>query len=263
MFKKTILEAGLEIILKKLQLIPKDVCHYGYNGKSIGIHVSDYKDNDIWLKLVMRKARYGKNTIPDGYRWQGKKISNGCIIVRHSMVYYTTYPFLNGQIYSSEPFLKADITIPENWFDELADALESLQQIKTLRNTTSFIDSKIIQKIFGVTKRMPVVFLVTTHGDLHWANITKAPLKILDWETCGLGPQALDLSMLYTTALDNNNVIKEMDSRFASQLESPAGLWCQLYAISQSIDRYAEIKKHTKQVEKLKRHGFKLIRVLK
>lgn len=263
MIKNSILEGSLEIILKKLQLIQGGTCHFGYNGKSMGLHVTDQKGRDIWLKLVKGSSKAEKDILPVDYRWQETSLLKGRIMVKDDVICYSMFLFLEDQIYSPEPFLGSDITIPKNWFGELTDALESLQQLKIVKNTPSFINPKIIEKIFGITKRMPRVFLVTTHGDLHWANITKSPLKILDWETCGVGPQALDISMLYTTALDNDDVIEKMDSHFAVQLESPEGLWCQLYATSQSIDRYAQIKKYSKQVQKLKRHGNRLIRVLK
>ncbi|GAA2321921.1 hypothetical protein Scani_00340 [Streptomyces caniferus] len=41
----------------------------------------------------------------------------------------------------------------------------------------------------------------TGHADLHWANVTHAPLVVLDWEGWGLLPVGYDLGFLHACAL--------------------------------------------------------------
>ena len=43
----------------------------------------------------------------------------------------------------------------------------------------------------------------TGHGDLHWANLTSAPLVILDWEGWGRLPVGYDIGLLHAVQPDH------------------------------------------------------------
>ncbi|MCC5580931.1 hypothetical protein IMZ11_35490 [Microtetraspora sp. AC03309] len=75
--------------------------------------------------------------------------------------------------------------------------------------------------------------------ELHPANLTSAPLTILDWEGIGSAPAGWDAATLHAYTLPVPEVAAQMRRVFADVLDTPAGRFAEL-AVAASILQAAE-----------------------
>lgn len=78
---------------------------------------------------------------------------------------------------------------------------------------------------------------MTSHGDLHWANLTAPRLVILDWEQWGLAPYGYDIATLYCHSLLVPETAATIRHRFTHMLDSPDGRRAQLLTIARMHGR--------------------------
>ncbi|MFI2074010.1 hypothetical protein [Streptomyces triculaminicus] len=80
---------------------------------------------------------------------------------------------------------------------------------------------------------------VTGHGDLHWGNLTAAPLCLLDWERWGLVPFGYDAGLLHASSLLVPDVAARIRKEFAAVLDTPAGRIGELAALAEMLQAVA------------------------
>ncbi|PZG45309.1 hypothetical protein C1I98_15665 [Spongiactinospora gelatinilytica] len=88
----------------------------------------------------------------------------------------------------------------------------------------------------------------TEHTDLHWSNLTRPRLWILDWEYWDRAPVGFGVATLYLHSLLVPDVATRVHNGFADLLDSPTGQGAQLGAAahilsrSYRVDDYAELQ---------------------
>ncbi|MEY9846186.1 hypothetical protein ABH940_003271 [Streptacidiphilus sp. BW17] len=147
---------------------------------------------------------------------------------------------LVGSAVSSTPDLRDDPGLDDGWWTGLRNALAGIAEAPstkiTLRQTWV---EEVFPKYLGIPAPAEIE-RTTGHGDLQWANLTAAPLKILDWERWGLVPVGYDPAVLWVSSLLVPAVAHRIRQEFADVLESPAGRVGQLIALAemlQAVDR--------------------------
>ncbi|MGK4581737.1 hypothetical protein [Kitasatospora sp. HPMI-4] len=147
---------------------------------------------------------------------------------------------LVGPAVSPTPDLRDDPDLDGTWWTALKDALASIATAPGTKATPrqSWIDDAF-PRYLGIAAPAEIE-RTTGHGDLQWANVTAAPLKILDWERWGLVPVGYDPAVLWVSSLLVPDVALRIREEFGEVLESPAGRVGQLVALAemlQAVDR--------------------------
>lgn len=75
------------------------------------------------------------------------------------------------------------------------------------------------------------------HGDLHWNNLLRPRLGILDWELWGTGPAGTDAATLYCYSLLVPRVANLIAQEFADTLDSDDGRRALLYVTARLLSR--------------------------
>ncbi|MEV5898379.1 hypothetical protein [Streptomyces sp. NPDC052127] len=76
------------------------------------------------------------------------------------------------------------------------------------------------------------------YSDLHWANLTAAPLRLLDWEGWGRTPEGCDAATLYAYTLFQEDVAARVRDAFPV-LGSPVGLAAEATVCAQLLQTVA------------------------
>lgn len=72
----------------------------------------------------------------------------------------------------------------------------------------------------------------TSHGDLHWANITAPGLCLLDWAVWGLAPRSNDAASLWGSALAVPDTADWVHAEFRHDLDCGSGKIARLWVCS-------------------------------
>jgi aminoglycoside phosphotransferase (APT) family kinase protein len=83
------------------------------------------------------------------------------------------------------------------------------------------------------------------HGDLHWNNLLRPELGVLDWEGWGRGPAGTDAATLLHASVLAPATYRVVRSVFAEVLDSPTGRVAQLYAAARLLHRVEMDQRHT------------------
>lgn len=75
----------------------------------------------------------------------------------------------------------------------------------------------------------------TAHGDLHWANITKKPLQLFDWEGWGGAPAGYDAAVLLAYSLPAPATASKVREVFEDLLRTETGRLAQLVICAEII----------------------------
>ncbi|MEU1921022.1 hypothetical protein AB0H23_35300 [Streptomyces albogriseolus] len=83
-------------------------------------------------------------------------------------------------VLSDDPILRQNLDLPDSWWEALAETLEKLSATSTDRVVVrEQYMNRAIPEFVGIPA--PAVTCWTTaHADLHWANPTASPLRLLD-----------------------------------------------------------------------------------
>ncbi len=147
---------------------------------------------------------------------------------------------LAGSAVSSTPDLREDPALGDDWWTDLRRALAGIAQAPTTKTTLrqTWID-EVFPRYLGIPAPAEVE-RTAGHGDLQWANVTAAPLQLLDWERWGLVPVGYDPAVLWVSSLLVPAVAHRIREEFVDVLGSAAGRVGQLIALAemlQAVDR--------------------------
>ncbi|MFI6578392.1 phosphotransferase [Nocardiopsis sp. NPDC050513] len=151
---------------------------------------------------------------------------------------------LQGEAVSLTPNLDTPIWVTDRWWNDLRTALDHLHRAPTPSGrrvvTQDYIDRipRFIPALQG--RDLTVERWETSHGDLHWANLTTDPLQIIDWEGWGSAPAGYDAAVLHAYALTEPQTAARVHEVFADMLDTPSGRlaqWVICAEIIQAADR--------------------------
>ncbi|MDQ3403728.1 MAG: hypothetical protein M3548_10080 [Actinomycetota bacterium] len=139
--------------------------------------------------------------------------------------------------------LMTDPELSDTWWVELREALTALAEFRTFRvsGRQELITRRISQVLgsdIGVVDTT-VTEWTTSHGDLHWGNVTGPRLVFLDWGDWGLAPRGNDAACLWATALAVPEVAARVLAEFYDDLHSRSGRIARLWVLSNLL-RMAE-----------------------
>ncbi|GGS29557.1 hypothetical protein Snoj_25990 [Streptomyces nojiriensis] len=153
------------------------------------------------------------------------------VAYRTELTEYVSVP----PVTSGTPALAQDIALPDAWWSELKSALGTLATVPTDRESVrqNWVDRNF-RRFLGID---PVRIDETTtgHADLHWANLTGAPLVLLDWENWGRLPVGYDLGLLHAYSLAAQATAARIRREFAHVLDTDAGRTGELVALAQLL----------------------------
>lgn len=137
---------------------------------------------------------------------------------------------VTGTMLTSEPDL------PDSWWAELKTTLRVLAYYQTFRvGGRPELITRRINQVFPGAVDTTITEWTTSHGDLHWGNITAPTLCLLDWGDWGLAPRGNDAACLWASALGFPDVAARVQAEFHDDLESRAGRIAQLWVCSNII----------------------------
>lgn len=132
--------------------------------------------------------------------------------------------------------LATDPRLPDTWWEDLRAALAALSRFRTFRvsGRQELITRRISQTLGNTAHHVDttVTEWSTSHGDLHWGNITAPRLVILDWADWGLAPRGNDAACLWATALAVPAIAARVLSEFHDELQSRSGRIARLWVVS-------------------------------
>lgn len=139
---------------------------------------------------------------------------------------------------SPTPAVTTPPVIGDEWLDQLRTSLDALAVTTTTREAKVQDDvTQQLREYFGDRIDPRVERWVTSHSDLHWANLTAPELVILDWEQWGIAPYGYDIATLYCHSLLVPKTAEAIQDRFSEVLESADGIRSQLLAASRMLGR--------------------------
>ncbi|CAL9551142.1 hypothetical protein SUDANB121_04458 [Nocardiopsis dassonvillei] len=149
---------------------------------------------------------------------------------------------------SPGPVLHRAPELSGQWWGDLAEALTSIRGVPPHPERT-VVDQGYVHRIPDVLPELAGEDLTverweTAHGDLHWANLTGEPLRIIDWEGWGTAPAGFDAALLYTYALPVPDAARRVRAEFADLLDTPSGRLAQLAVAAEVVQAAAHDDPH-------------------
>jgi hypothetical protein len=221
-----------------------------YDMRSVGSQAHDEHDV-VWLRVVLDDPDY-----QPACRWEGNveaaaihgvpkpqilawadwnddgPYRGGGVRLRGEVM-----TFVTATAVAANGILTDDPELPESWWRDLGNALAALAAYPvpaedpvgivdyTINSTHYHFDVKLdAEKVAGGLE------WTTAHGDLHWGNITRPELVILDWETWRRAPAGYDVATLLCNSVLHPPTAQRLRAQFAAVLESPTGQFSLLSA---------------------------------
>ncbi|MGX1762312.1 hypothetical protein ACWIG5_36360 [Streptomyces lydicus] len=172
----------------------------------------------------------------DGYRYEAE------------LTTYVSAPVVSGH----RPDLDRDPELSGIWWSSLRSALNTIAEVQQAPRLT--VRDEWITRAFPefLSISAPAeVHRVTGHADLHWANLTRDPFTLLDWERWGAVPVGFDAGLLHAYSLLTPSVATRIRTEFGDVLNTPAGRVGELCAVAemlQAVTRgwYTDLAPHLK-----------------
>lgn len=223
----------------RLGVQPDGPVSYGWRDRSAGQKVRS-RTGRCWLRVVAEPPAWIDKTW-----WHGNEDANALHGIPRPrvldviewnetealMVRAELMTLASGHACSATPELRHTIELPVRWWTDLRSSLDSLKDTPTTRvNMTSALVSERLAAagIRGTAAHQ--LTWTTTHGDLHWSNLTAPSLTILDWEGWGLAPAGTDAATLHAYSLLVPDIAAQVHDTFADILDTPGGLRARLLA---------------------------------
>ncbi|GAA3561751.1 hypothetical protein GCM10022222_51920 [Amycolatopsis ultiminotia] len=223
-----------------------------YDMRSAGAVARD-DGADVWLRVVVEDPDYEPAS-----RWDGNAMANAIIGVAKPFVLrwidwrhgdgYLRGRRLRGEVMTLAPgetvstsggVLHDDPELPASWWDELRWSLTALATYPMLwHHELGAVESTTrgVREHFGVTLPADVfteVTWTTAHADLHWGNLRRPDLCILDWESWRPEFAGYDFATLYCSSLLHSPTAERI--RAMPELQTRSGHLALLSAISRYL----------------------------
>jgi hypothetical protein len=200
-----------------------------------------------WLRVVSDEPQWAQ-----GYAWTGNLDANIIADVPKPRVLDVfewsegdwrnqraeVMTLVTGTPCSSTDVLRTTPELTETWWEDLRRSLRVLAKTSTVRNHAD--QERVSERVrsrFGDAVDSTVTRWETVHADLHWANLTRPRLGLLDWEMWGRGPVGTDAATLLCYSLLVPDVANRVRAEFTDVLDTPSGRVAQLYVIARLLRR--------------------------
>ncbi|MFD4210210.1 hypothetical protein ACFWRG_29955 [Micromonospora tulbaghiae] len=214
---------------------------WGWQGRTLG-----RRAGDCWLRIVSAEVDKAGGRLWEGTATADTHVPRSVprprlrgvldwtapdVAFRAELTEYVSVP----PVTSGTPALDQDIALPDSWWSELKSALGTLATVPTDRESVrqNWVDRNF-RRFLGIA---PVRIRETTtgHADLHWANLTSAPLILFDWENWGRLPLGYDLGLLHAYSLAAPATAARIRREFGPVLDTDAGRTGELIALGQLL----------------------------
>ncbi|MEU9992891.1 hypothetical protein AB0E10_40155 [Streptomyces sp. NPDC048045] len=222
---------------------------WGWVGRTLGAPARTAAGQPAWLRLVSAPDDKASGKLWDGARDAQDAFGDldghrpALLAVHDDADDGTAYRAelsvrVDQPVLSDDPILQHDLQLPDSWWTGLAGTLEKVAAVDTDRVAIrqQYMD-RAIPEFVGISAPA-VTSWNASHADVHWANITSSPLRILDWEGWGRSPEGFDAATLYAYTLLQPNTAARVRTVFPV-LGSPAGLAAEATVCAQLLQTVA------------------------
>lgn len=219
----------------------------GIGGRTLSGPVKVPTGGEAWLR-VMSSPR------PEGKIWEGATLAEEVFsddVPRPRLladytwsadgVYFRAHLWerVRGRMLSDSPALTSPPDVSDDWWRSLRTAADAVGRAP-LPPGREVMTQAFINRIPGFLPELEGAALTvgewrTAHGDLHWANLTRDPLQVLDWEGWGAAPAGYDAAVLLAYSLPVPSVAERVRNEFAAELVTPTGRLAQLVICAEII----------------------------
>jgi hypothetical protein len=239
---------------------------FGWRDRTIGSRVSS-TDGQRWLRVSWADPQWAqgeywtgnedsttitgvpKPVVLDMYEWGEKNYRNRAEVMT----------LVAEQPCSATQELRNDLDLPDRWWSDLRNALDTLAQQPTGRGKCDQRQlSRRLLAFFGSSIDPTVTEWVTAHGDLNWTNLTRPDLVLLDWESWGRKMVGYDAATLAVLSLRAPDTARKVHETFADIVDSPDGVRAQLAVIARYLKR-VELGDFGDYADHLHRHARALL----
>ncbi|MEX2985593.1 hypothetical protein [Streptomyces sp. C36] len=196
---------------------------WGWAGRTLGRAGSATDGRRVWLRLLT--APEAKAT---GKLWEGNQAAKKTFgtlggrrpellaihDTREAGVVYRAElsAHLDMLVISADPILRSTVELSAGWWESLHSVLHAVADATTDRIAVrlGYLE-RALPEFVGVPAPETIEWAVV-HGDLHWANLTRPRLRVLDWEGWGQGPRGYDQATLLAYSLlqpDTSHRVRE------------------------------------------------------
>lgn len=256
----------------QLRAEPEGSHHVGMGGRTLSGPVTTTEGTLAWLRVWSAPHAGGK-------LWEGPGLAERLLdshVPAPALLAEVTwtdngramqahlYEHLNNPTVSTTPALHKPVQLDERWWQDLVEALSSIRQVPADPDrkvvTQAYINRipRFIPELEG--EDLTVERWESSHGDLHWANLTTDPLQIIDWEGWGAAPAGYDTAVLHTYALPVPEIARRVRTEFADQLTGPTGRLAQLVIAAEVLQAAARDDVHAELAPYVRRHVRDLLR---
>lgn len=219
---------------------------FGWRLRSIGVPATG-AHGPCWLRVVSEEPQWAQ-----GYAWTGNVDANTITnVVKPRVIDVVEWSehdwrsqraelmtLVPGEPCSPTDVLRAPSDVPAEWWSDLRRSLDALAVTPTERvHADQTRVNERVRRRFGDHVDTVVTRWTTAHGDLHWANLLRPRLGVLDWELWGTAPAGTDAATLLCYGLLVPEVVGQVRDRFADVLDSPSGRVAQLYVVARLLRR--------------------------
>jgi hypothetical protein len=219
---------------------------FGWRLRSVGVPV-DGQWGTCWLRVVSEEPQWAQ-----GYAWTGNLEANEIKdIAKPRVLDVFEWPerdwrnqraevmtLLPGESCSPTDVLRGQLDVSAEWWTGLRQTLDLLSTTPTER--THADQARVADRVhsrFGRGVDATVTDWATAHGDLHWSNLVRPRLGLLDWEMWGTAPAGTDAATLLCYGLLVPEVADRVYETFADLLDTPSGRVAQLYVVARLLRR--------------------------
>lgn len=226
---------------------PDVVLCSGFGGRTLSGPVKSPAGGKAWLR-VMSAPR------PEGKTWEGPTPADEALpdhvprprlLADHSWsadgMFFRAHLWerIQGHIISDSPTLTSPPEVSDDWWPNLRTAVNTVERTTPPPGrevmTQSFVHRipRFIPALEGTD--LTIGEWRTTHGELHWANLIRDPLQIIDWEGWGVAPAGYDAAVLLAYSLPVPSIAARVREVFGPILRTPIGRLAQLVICAEII----------------------------
>jgi hypothetical protein len=223
-----------------------DSVSWGWWGRSIGCKVTT-RSELAWLRVRAVPAGDGY-----GRMWEGNVTASQQLpaTVRRPLLIkwqdFTAdafdyraelYEYLRSPVCAPEQFLREELSLPDEWWASLRNGLTALSAVETDRVVVSqrYITSALPRYLEAPGMPVTPPRWAASHGDLHWANLTKDGPVILDWETWGMAPAGYDVAQLAAFSVFAPMTQARLREELSLFLDTPEGRFAELTVLAELL----------------------------
>ncbi|HEV3156815.1 MAG TPA: phosphotransferase [Candidatus Baltobacteraceae bacterium] len=234
-------------VLELFSAVPFGDLIWGWYGRTLGTKIITASDEAAWLRVFCIPADK-----VDRRKWEGTAAAAQLFprsIPRPALL--NVYDWTEGEnAYLAEitdyivsrpcspnPVLRRELDLPDSWWAGLRTSLATIATIDTdrIHIRQEYLDRALPQYLNAPGVETVPLAVVTAHGDIHWANLTREGPVLFDWESFGRAPLHYDIAVMHSYTLLAPRTAARLRAEFVDELCTPAGRFAELVAITELL----------------------------